>query len=253
MNRKNRITILTTIWIGLFSLFACQNSSAPDTQVVKPEATEAKQEKETVEAPKIDTLKGIDVSHYQGDVDWKVVKEGGMHFGIAKSTQGVGYTDPQFKSNWENIAAAGLYRGTYHFYVANDDPTAQAEHFINTVGNIGEHHINPILDLEATIGDLTVEEYQKNVLTWLKKVEESMGVTPVIYTNRPFGNANLNNEAFNKYHLWLAEYGAKKADVPDTWQKSGWSAWQFTSHDELKGVNGAVDESRFLSTLLIQK
>ena len=237
-------------------LFSCQQTNSHNSETknnLVSSNTEELKAKETPKKAKLDTLRGIDVSHYQGDVDWKEVKAGGMHFGIAKSTEGLSYVDPKFKENWDNIAAAGLYRGSYHFFVANDDPLKQAEHFINTVGSIENHHINPILDLEASIGDLTIEQYQKNVLIWLNKVEEAMGVMPIIYTDRPFGNTNLNNAEFSKYCLWLAEYGTKEATVPESWSAKGWSAWQFTSHDALKGVNGNVDESRFLSSMLINQ
>ncbi len=251
-NSLKSLAILCSILLSI----SCESSKSNESQSLNKIAfstTEKLKAKEETQEVKIDTLRGIDVSHYQGDVDWAKVKTAGMHFGIAKSTEGLSYVDPKFNKNWKNIAAAGLYRGTYHFFVANDDPLKQADHFINTVGSIENHHINPILDLEASIGDLTVEQYQKNVLIWLNRVEEKMGVLPLIYTDHPFGNANLNNEKFSKYKLWLAEYGAKHANVPDSWSDKGWSAWQFTSHDHLNGVNGNVDESKFLSSLLINQ
>ena len=72
----------------------------------------------------------------------------------------------------------------------------------------------------------------------------------MIYTNNPFGNKYLNSDKFSKYKLWIAEYGSK-AKVPDTWKKTGWTGWQFTQSDRTEGIEGAVDESRFLSSILL--
>lgn len=243
---------------------ACQSTTKPDVSDVKGDDTlksrvvtekdNVQVEKEKPKKEELDTVRGIDVSHFQGKVNWNEVKERGMHFGIAKATQGIGYTDPEFHNNWEKIKEIGLYRGTYHFYVAADDPIKQAEHFVNMVKSIGAHHLPPALDLEGSdIGGLSVEKYQENVMTWLKHVEENLGMKPMIYTNHPFGNQYLNNEEFSNYHLWIAEYGSREAKIPEAWkgEEKSWSGWQFTSHDTLKGVKGNVDESKFLSSLLI--
>lgn len=202
--------------------------------------------------PAIDTIRGVDVSHFQGDVNWDDVKASGMHFGITKATQGLDFVDPKFSENWVNIGKSGLYRGTYHFYVAEDDPIKQAEHFVNTVKSIDGHHLPPALDLEGeNIGGKTIEQYHKDVLAWLNHVESKLNVKPMIYTNNPFGNKYLDNEKFSEYVLWVAEYGINEAKIPISWQKSSWTGWQFTSHDTLKGINTSVDESKFLSSILL--
>jgi lysozyme len=75
---------------------------------------------------------GIDVSHYQGSVDWATVAGGGERFGFAKASEGVsgtGSSDPYFADNWSGMRAAGILRGAYHFYHPKDDPTAQAHNF----------------------------------------------------------------------------------------------------------------------------
>ena len=100
-------------------LFSSCNNSVKNTD----ENSQSRQQKSEMtknkpvdyEATKVDTIKGIDVSHFQGEVDWSDVKTAGMHFGIAKATQGATYLDPTFHKNWESIAKSGLYRGAYHF------------------------------------------------------------------------------------------------------------------------------------------
>ncbi|MEQ8909354.1 MAG: GH25 family lysozyme [Vicingaceae bacterium] len=236
-------------------LLSCQSKHTKDDKALSNIDTAPNHEasvKSEKEKSRVDTLRGIDVSHYQGRVNWDEVKSAGMHFGIAKATQGESYVDPEFTRNWKAIEAANLYRGSYHFYVAEDSPEKQADFFVKTVKDFGMHHLPPALDLEGSgIGKLKVDQYQKNVFQWLSIVEQELGIRPMIYTNRPFANQYLNNKEFDKYHLWVAEYGASKAKLPGIWIRKGWSGWQFTSHDSLIGVNGSVDESKFLSSLLL--
>jgi len=246
------------ILASILTLSACNNNSKPEKEEKQEteavEQNDVKHEKgEEDKTEMIDTLRGIDVSHFQGNVNWDEVKAGGMHFGIAKATQGMTYVDPEFANNWKGIMDNGLYRGCYHFYVAADDPIKQAENFVNTIKELGQHHLPPALDLEGgDIGGLDVSQYQANVLKWLTYVEKELNIQPMIYTNGPFGNEYLDNKEFSKYKLWIAEYGSKEAHVPKIWEDKSWSGWQFTSHDQLKGVNGSVDESKFLSSLLIK-
>ncbi|MBL4710366.1 MAG: hypothetical protein JKY48_18200 [Flavobacteriales bacterium] len=250
-----------TLILGLtiLSIVACQPKSpeiktevavvATDS-IVKPE--EKKSSEDTAKAVELDTIYGFDVSHFQGKVDWATIKKSGKHFGIAKATQGITYTDPEFQTNWSEIEGNGMYRGAYHFYVAKDDPIKQAEHFVNTVKDMGAHHLPPALDLEGqSIEGLTVEAYQEGVMKWLNYVEEKLGIKPMIYTNHPFGNQYLNNDQFSTYQLWIAEYGSEEAKIPEAWTNKSWTGWQFTEHDKTEGLNGSVDESRFLSSILL--
>lgn len=245
--------------VAILSIVACQSKSTPSNTDKSDVSSDSVKKSEIIESSvpaaqqiQVDTIQGFDVSHFQGKVDWALIKKSGKHFGIAKSTQGITYTDPAFHTNWNAIVENGMYRGTYHFYVAKDDPIAQANHFVNVVKNMGEHHLPPALDLEGEgIDGLTVEEYQENVLKWLTLVEEKLGMKPMIYTNHPFGNQYLNNEKFSSYHLWIAEYGSEEAKIPQAWSNKSWIGWQFTEHDTAAGVNGSVDESKFLSTVLL--
>ena len=76
---------------------------------------------------------GLDVSHYQGNVNWAEVKQAGMSFAYAKATEGASSVDSEFKTNWQNLKAAGLLRGAYHFFDAGVDGTSQASHFLQNV------------------------------------------------------------------------------------------------------------------------
>ena len=93
-------------------------------------------------------IQGIDVSHFQGTVNWQEVKQAGMKFAFAKATEGQSYVDSLFTNNWTNIKAAGLLRGAYHFFDAGVDGNSQAHHFLETV-QVEANDLPPVIDVEA--------------------------------------------------------------------------------------------------------
>ncbi|MEL7147178.1 MAG: GH25 family lysozyme [Bacteroidota bacterium] len=189
---------------------------------------------------------GIDVSHFNGMIQWAQVKAQGIDFAYAKATQGYGYTDPMFGENWSAIADAKVRRGAYHFYVPSDPPEAQAEHFIKTVGDLAKGDLPPMLDIEDTdMGEMSKELFQENVLKWLDLIEQHYGVKPIVYTYTPYANEYLTDSKFANYKLWIAEYTqASEPLIPEAWKNQGWYMWQYTAHDELKGINGYVDRDK---------
>lgn len=205
-----------------------------------------------------DTLRGIDVSHYNGNVDWEEVASKGNHFAYAKCTEGTRFVDPKFAKNWSGMKEARIARGAYHFYSASEDPRKQADIFTSTVGEITMNDLPPMLDLEGIqtgTGGLSKDVYMNNVLLWLELIEDHYKRIPVIYTNNPFANAYLTRSEFAKYPLWIAEYGPI-ARVPRTWKSEGekWLIWQHTSREKMTGINGTVDGDLLVgdATLLFQ-
>src|SRR5258706_10057532 len=96
------------------------------------------------------TVKGVDVSHWDGTLDWAKIAGAGQSFGIAKATEGTGFTDPMFQTNWAGIKNAGMVRGAYHFFRPASSGTTQARFFPPTVGALAAGDLPPILDWEAT-------------------------------------------------------------------------------------------------------
>src|SRR5918993_881303 len=125
-------------------------------------------------------LAGIDVSHFQGHVDWQAVKAAGCDFAFAKATEGAGVTDPFFAANWAGMQAAGLPRGAYHFFRAAEPAAQQAAHFLSTAG-FEPGDLPPVLDIELNDG-VTGEPLVEGVQTWLDAVESAAGVAPIVYT-----------------------------------------------------------------------
>src|SRR5262249_5104026 len=82
------------------------------------------------------TLEGVDVSHWDGAIDWSKVAGSGRAFAIAKATEGTSFLDPQFHTNWTGMKSAGLVRGAYHFFRPADSGVAQADWFLSSVGGL---------------------------------------------------------------------------------------------------------------------
>lgn len=190
------------------------------------------------------TVQGIDVSHFQGTVDWRQVAQAGMSFAFAKATEGITYLDPQFTNNWSGIQAAGLLRGAYHFFEANDDATAQAKQFLSKV-QLGAGDLPPVLDVETTAG-VGNSQIWTGVATWLQVVEQETGRQPILYTAPGFWNGHQPDLTLTRYPLWLADY-ATQPTLPDGW--TSWLFWQHSQSGTVSGVTGSVDLDVFSGTL----
>lgn len=175
---------------------------------------------------------GIDVSKWQGSVNWQSVKEANIAFAFARATYGSTEVDSEFNSNWQAMKEAGIIRGPYHFFVAADDPTAQADLFISTVGSLDRNDLPPVIDIEADSG--TSSTLVADVQTWLDLVEEKLGRKPIIYTSPSYWNEYMTND-FGGYPLWVAEYGVSAPKSVNGW--STWSFWQYSQSGDLGGLN----------------
>jgi lysozyme len=186
---------------------------------------------------------GIDVSHFQGTVNWTEVAGSGVVFAFAKATDGITYVDPDFAVNWPAMQSAGLLRGAYHFYEPADDPTSQAQSFLSTV-SLASGDLPPVLDVE-TLG-ASAAELWSGVATWLQTVQTATGRPPLLYVAPGFWNDNSPDLALTSYPLWLADY-ASQPTLPN-----GWSTWHFWQHSEtgtVPGVSTTVDLDLFNGTL----
>jgi len=189
---------------------------------------------------------GIDVSHFQGDIDWKKIKDAQIGFVYDKATQGTKFKDPDYIQNKEGAISVGLTHGSYHFYTLNDDGKSQADHFLSVI-DFDPGDMPPVLDLEqgGIKGNVDVNKFQQEVLTWLREVENQLGVKPIIYTNHPFGDQYLDHPEFSNYELWIAHYGVDKPQVPKVWKEKGWLIWQRSDKGKVEGVIGEVDHDLY--------
>ncbi len=189
-------------------------------------------------------LHGIDVSHYQGIINWLDVEETNVHYAIVKATGGITYVDPLFSRNWRHLAKVKLIRGAYHFFHATDDPIAQAKHYYQIVGQLSQHDLPPIVDVEE-LDNVSVKVLLNSLLTYLSEIEKLTNRTPIIYTNQFFGQQYLQDERLNKYHLWIAEYGSTLTGLPVPWRTKSWHFWQFSQQGKVSGISSEVDLNHY--------
>jgi lysozyme len=182
---------------------------------------------------------GVDLSKYQGQVDWYQLKNHEVKFAFIKATEGKELVDREFQSNWIGAKNAGVIRGAYHFYRPNLDWKIQARNFISQV-EIEKGDLPPVLDIE-----LVHHKDQLNLLSdirkWLEVVEKHYGVRPIVYTYENYYNRFLLSE-FKHYNLWIAKYSNSSPQLDDN---ARWEFWQFSETGELKGIDHKVDLNCF--------
>lgn len=192
----------------------------------------------------MERARGVDVSRWQGSVDWKAVKASGVDFAIVKATEGLDFVDPAFTpARVHEMHAAGLMVSMYHF--ARPQPgrtgTQEAEHFLSTVKKAGygqRGDLPLVLDLEST--KLGKQDTLNFARAFAAAVRSGTGRSPFIYTFPSFWIDTLGDPLDDLgCPLWIAHYGVKSPTVPRAW--SFWSLWQTTDRGRVPGIGGAVD------------
>ena len=219
-----------------FTLFALILLSRPSIDL-ENEDTDIKRF-ENKNAGKSLSKQGIDVSHFQGNIDWSAVKENTAYVYL-KATDGITYTDPRFDENASQTTKRNIFSGAYHFYEPDDDATAQAVHFVQTIKQY-PLALRPVLDIEITRGK-TEQQLSHGAETFLSYVEKHTGCKPIIYTYASYWDNNLG-KAFDDYSFWLAGY-TKKPEPPR--KRSQYSLWQYSEKGFIEGIEGAVDRDLY--------
>jgi len=181
-------------------------------------------------------LCGVDVSHYQGEIDWKRIAEQDVDFAFIKATEGSSHLDQKFAENWKRAEASGLHAGAYHFFSFDSEGEKQAEWFIKNVGSL-EGKLAPVVDVEF-YGDKEVhrpekEQVVRELTAFLTALEEKYQVKPVIYTTYKVYRLYIDGE-FEEYPLWIRNVYYP----PDLDMKGRWEFWQYTDRAVLSGYHG---------------
>ena len=219
-NSKNKIYIISAIFILLFLLVKNRNYFREDWRLKTYE------------------VHGVDISHYQFDVDFKKLKNDGVQFVFVKATEGISFKDDHFKKNWKALEKHDLIRGAYHFYRPSVLGKRQAAEFIKTVP-LKSGDLPPVLDLEET-DNRSDEIILKGVKSWLETIEAHYGVKPIIYVNQNYYHKYIKGN-LDDYPIWIAAYRWNKPDVPE----KDWEFWQYSDKSWRKGVKGRVDLNVF--------
>ncbi len=184
-------------------------------------------------------ISGIDVSHYQGAIDWPTVAASGSTFAFCKVSEDVDRRDDRGAENLLGARAAGLRTGAYHFLRPNR-PEQQAAHFLATYDRRDED-LPPMLDVEA-------EELGPGAaplaLAWLRYVEARLAVRPIVYVSPDFARRRhlADYDELARFPLWVAAWGFRAAPVFAPW--ATWSIWQHSATGRVPGIRGAVDLNR---------
>jgi GH25 family lysozyme M1 (1,4-beta-N-acetylmuramidase)/LysM repeat protein len=196
---------------------------------------------------------GIDVSYWEGGIDWKKVRGAGIRFMFTKATEGEGYEDPTLDDNWLGAKSVGILRGAYHFFHPNMNPVKQADHFIQAVKKLNDNgELPPVLDLEVSDNQPTNTIIDR-AKTWLDRVMGALGKRPMIYSGPGFLKYSFvvpggGPPLWTKdYVLWIANYEVDKPYLPKGWLK--WTFWQYSEKGQVDGINATVDLNWFNGTV----
>ncbi len=193
------------------------------------------------------TIQGVDVSVYQGTVDWTKVKAAGIDFAFARVSDGTGTLDTTFAANWKGMKAAGIVRGVYQFFEPGEDPVTQADLVMSQVkaaGGFEPGDLPPVMDMEVT-GGQTDATIQANMQSWLTEIEKAYGRNGIIYTNE--STSTHFGGKFTSYSLWVASWGASCPTMPNGFTQ--WKFWQYADTGTINGISGAVDHDEFNGSL----
>jgi GH25 family lysozyme M1 (1,4-beta-N-acetylmuramidase) len=189
------------------------------------------------------TVKGIDVSYYQGSIDWAKVAGDGVAYAFIRVSDGTGTIDPQFPTYWANSRANGILHGAYQFFRPNEDPIAQADLLLSKMGQLQPDDLPPVIDVEAT-GGLAPAAVASAVKTWVDHVAAAIGKPPIIYTGYYFWRDSVGGPDDTTSPLWHAQYTtAACPNIADPW--TTWAFWQYTSTGTVAGISGGMDVDRF--------
>lgn len=187
---------------------------------------------------------GVDVSHYQGAIDWDELAADGHDFAFIKATEGKELKDKAFFTNWTLAGKTGMRRGAYHFFRPEIKAEQQARNYFAAV-QLAPGDLPPVIDVED-LGKLSAKQLVSRVTRLAEMMEIRYGVKPIIYTGQNFYNRYLAGQ-FDDYPLWLARYDA---DEPVTVCGREYHFWQYTDRGKLPGIHGRVDQNVFLGTHL---
>ena len=206
------ISVLVTVSLLFFGVFHLNNPSKKDYPV-----------------------RGVDLSSYQGSVDWDVLSAQDIRFAFIKATEGSSFVDPRFKENWSSAAETDLRIGAYHFFSFESSGEKQAALFCNTVGSV-DNMLPPVIDVEyygefRSNKNIDIPAVKKELRTLIDILTAEYGMKPVIYADSSTYKTIIRND-FTDCDLW---FRSVYTDVP-----SGitWEFWQYSNRHVLKGYDG---------------
>ena len=181
---------------------------------------------------------GLDVSEFQGKIDWALVETMETHYPIEfvfiRATAGNDRVDDRFEENWLGAKNRKIIRGAYHYYRPNENSLEQARLFIKTV-QLKKGDLPPVLDIEKLPKGQSLDSLKVGLRRWLNAIEAHYKVKPIIYTGEKYYDDFLK-EDFSDYLFWIANYNFYREKIGEDWL-----FWQFTEKASVTGIKGNVD------------
>lgn len=192
-------------------------------------------------------VRGIDVSHHQGTIEWDAVRKSGIRFAYIKASEGATWRDPLFTENWHGAGQAGIAWGAYHYFSFCSSGLRQAENFIDAVATAKAAPDLPLaVDLE-TEGNCQVEEgvdrLREELAAFLERVERSCHCRPLLYVTSETW-LRIVRGYFQDYPIWVRDVGAE----PSQMEYGQWMFWQYAENGRVPGVATLADLDLFNDT-----
>lgn len=186
-------------------------------------------------------VRGVDVSEYQGEIDWEKLSNQNIDFAYIKATEGSSYTDERFQYNYQNAITTSLKIGAYHFFSFDSDAISQSENYIKNVPK-DMNLLPPVVDIEF-YGDKNknipdVEQTREQLKKLLERLEEYYQKKPIIYATNTSYNLYIKDN-FEEYKIWIRDI----VSTPNLKDNRKWTLWQYTNRERLEGYNG---EEKFI-------
>lgn len=184
---------------------------------------------------------GIDVSKYQGNIDWeKVADDEQVGFAYIKATEGQSLVDAQYLRNVEECKRLHIPFGAYHFFSTKVSPEDQLNNFLSNV-RLSDHDLIPIVDVEIK-GRRTSDELRDALAVFCEALTKASGIRPIIYTSYHFYHAYLMGGRFDQYKIMIARYHPDEPLLKDGRQHV---LWQYTCSGRVDGIHTRVDISKY--------
>lgn len=229
-SKSTTTTIITTATTT--STTIATTTSKTTTITTAPAATGAWAQKSSYQ--------GIDVSKYQGNVDWEAVRKSGVDFALIRAGYGKyeSQEDPYFDQNMRNAKKAGIACGAYWFSYATTIAEAkqEAEVFAKVIqGYQFEYPL--VFDIEAEVHTKMTKEQVSAIITAFCETMEDKGYYVSLYSYASFLNTFVYQSVLEQYDIWVAHFGVSSP----SYSKTAYGMWQYSSTGKVSGINGNVD------------
>ncbi len=233
MRWKAKLAIIVSLFLVSYLGFLLLNSKeAPNNKLFYSYGSEI---------PQSYPILGIDVSHYQGDVNWEQVsdmnvKNDSIQFVYIKATEGISVKDDKAEYNVQQARENGVDAGFYHYFIPTESATKQADFFIDQAYKFN-YNLKPVIDIEVDEG-FSSKRLLDSITIYMNRIEERIDERPLIYTYSNFYKSHFESSALASEELfWIAQYNV---DCP-LMNLDNVLAWQFSESGTVSGINENVD------------